>query len=226
MITLRFDSKSFNKTMKNVMNYSTGFVDGVQMGKKDFLETLGPEVVQIASNFVDTNARVSPETLHHVYEWYQTGSPNARLFDLTYTISNLGLSISGTFKQSNSIKTNSRVPFYNKAMIMEKGIPVKIVPKKSSVLAFEQDGETVFTKQPVSVSNPGGDNVQGSFEKTIDQFILLYFKQSFLRASGLYEYINKPTVYKRNIAQGARLGKAAGFSTGFKWIANAKIGVE
>ena len=220
------NTMSFEKQMNNIIKYSSGFLEGAQKGKTLFLQNLGSETINFMKNYVDVSARSNPEALHHVYEWYQTGSPNARLFDLTYTISNLGLSISGTFKQSNSIKTNSRVPFYNKAMIMEKGIPVKIVPKKSSVLAFEQDGETVFTKQPVSVSNPGGDNVQGSFEKTIDQFILLYFKQSFLRASGLYEYINKPTVYKRNIAQGARLGKAAGFSTGFKWIANAKIGVE
>ena len=62
MITLRFDSKSFNKKMSNVINYSTGFVDGVQMGKKELFENLGPEVVQMASNFIDTNARVSPET--------------------------------------------------------------------------------------------------------------------------------------------------------------------
>lgn len=220
------NTKSFEKQMNNIVKYSSGFLEGAQKGKTIFLQNLGRETIDFMKNYVDISARSNPEALHHVYEWYQTGSPNARLFDLNYTVSNLGLSISGTFRQSNSIQTNSRVPFYNKATIMEQGIPVKIIPKKSSVLVFEQDGETVFTRQPVNVSNPGGDAVQGSFEKVIDQFILLYFKQSFLRASGLYDYINKPIVYKKNIAQGARLGKAAGFSTGFKWIANAKIGVE
>jgi hypothetical protein len=220
------NTTSFEKQMNNIIKYSSGFLEGAQKGKVVFLKNLGRETIEFMKNYVDVSARSNPEALHHVYEWYQTGSPNARLFDLNYTVSNLGLSISGTFKQSNSIQTNSRVPFYDKAMIMEKGIPVKIVPKKSPVLVFEKDGETIFTNQPVSVKNPGGDNVQGSFEKVIDQFILLYFKQSFLRASGLYDYIKKPVIYKKNIAQGARLGKAAGFSTGFTWIANAKIGVE
>jgi hypothetical protein len=68
--------------------------------------------------------------------------------------------------------------------------------------------------------------VQGSFEKTMDEFMLRYFKQSFLRASGIYDYIKKPTVFKKNIKSGAKLGKSKGIDTGFKWIANAKIGVE
>jgi hypothetical protein len=93
-------------------------------------------------------------------------------------------------------------------------------------LAFESDGETIFTPNPVSVDNPGGDYVAGSFEKTIDEFILKYFKQSFLRASGLYEYLNNPRIFKKNFNAGSKSGKAKGVETGFKWIVNANIGVE
>jgi hypothetical protein len=118
------NTTSFEKQINNVIKYSSGFLEGAQKGKTLFLQNLGSETINFMKNYVDVSARSNPEALHHVYEWYQTGSPNARLFDLTYTISNLGLSISGTFKQSNSIKTNSRVPFYNKAMIMEKGINI------------------------------------------------------------------------------------------------------
>ena len=64
------------------------------------------------------------------------------------------------------------------------------------------------------------------FEKTVDEFILRYFKQSFLRASGIYDYIKKPTLYKKNIKAGSKLGRSKGLDTGFKWIANAKISVE
>ena len=109
---------------------------------------------------------------------------------------------------------------------MERGVPITITPKRSSVLVFEQGGNTIFTKNPITVRNPGGNEVQGSFEKTVDEFILRYFKQSFLRASGIYDYIKKPVLYKTNIKAGSKLGKSKGISTGFKWIANAKIGVE
>ena len=108
---------------------------------------------------------------------------------------------------------------------MEKGIPVTITPKKR-VLAFNVGGETVFTPNSVTVNNPGGNEVQGSFENTVDEFIRFYFKQSFLRASGIYDYISKPVLYKKELKAGARLGKSQGFQTGFKWIANVKIGVE
>jgi hypothetical protein len=39
----------------------------------------------------------------------------------------------------------------------------------------------------------------------MDEFMLRYFKQSFLRASGIYDYIKKPTVFKKNIKSGAKL---------------------
>jgi hypothetical protein len=56
--------------------------------------------------------------------------------------------------------------------------------------------------------------------------MLVYFKQSFLKASGLFNYIQKPTLYKKNFSSGSKMGKSAGVSTGFKWITNAKIEVE
>jgi hypothetical protein len=53
-----------------------------------------------------------------------------------------------------------------------------------------------------------------------------YFKQSFLMASGLFDYISRPVLYKQELAAGAKVGKAKGISTGYKWIINAKVGVE
>ena len=212
--------------MNNIVQYAFGFLDGVQKGKKVFLQNLGVGTIQAMAQYVDVSARGNPAALHHVYEWSQTGSPSARLFDINYTVSNLGLSINSTFRQSRTVRQDSHTPFYNKAKIMEEGIPVTIKPKISSVLVFTEEGETVFTKSPIVVRNPGGDRVQGSFERTMDEFILRYFKQSFLRASGIYDYINKPTVFKKNIKAGSKVGKSKGVETGFKWIANAKVGVE
>jgi hypothetical protein len=218
-------TKNFEKQLKNIIDYSTGFLDGAQKGKTEFLKLLGQATITSIAQYVDAQARSNPYALHHIYEWNKTGSPNARLFDLNYTVSNLGLSISGTFKQSKTLQQGSSVPFYDKARIMEKGIPVTIVPKKR-VLAFTIDNEEIFTSKDVTVTDPGGTEVEGGFENAIDEFMLYYFKQSLLRASGVYDYIKKPTVFKKDIARGARIGKSQGFSTGFKWIANAKIGVE
>jgi hypothetical protein len=219
-------TKNFESQLNNIVNYSFGFLDGVQKGKKVFLKNLGVGTIQAMAAYVDVSARGNPNALHHVYEWYQTGSPSARLFDLDYTVSNNGLTINSKFRQSRTLKEDSNEPFYNKASIMENKVAVTITPKKSSVLVFEEGGNTIFTKGSVTVRSPGGEYVAGSFERTIDEFMLKYFKQSFLRASGLYDYIKKPTLYKQNLKSGSKLGKQKGIETGFKWIANAKVGVE
>ena len=220
------NTKLFDKQMKNIIDYSIGFLDGIHKGKKVFLDRLGLGVIQALAQYVDVEARSNPKALHHIYEWNQVGSPSARLFDLRYTVSNLGLSINSSFRQSRTVSENMTVPFYNKAKIMENGIPVTIAPTRSTVLKFNGPSGEVFTSKPVKVDNPGGDMVYGSFEKTVDEFILKYFKQSFLKASGIYDYIKKPQLYKKNIKAGARMGRAKGIDTGFKWIANATIGVE
>jgi hypothetical protein len=194
------NTKSFEKQMNNIVNYSFGFLDGVQKGKSIFLNNLGHGVLTALYDYIDASARSNPRAMHHIYEWMQTGSPDARLYDLNYTVSNLGLSFKSRFIQSQSSSRDSNTPFYDKARIMEQGIPVKISPVKSDVLVFEANGETVFTKKEVTVENPGGTEVVGSFERAVDEFMLGYFKQSFIRASGLYDYISKPILYKANVA--------------------------
>lgn len=223
MIAVKIDTKQFMRDMNNIIEYSTGFVQGIEGGRNAFLHQLGPRIKEVLSEFIDSNARVAPSLLHHVYEWYETGSPNARLFDINYTVSNLGLSFISTFRQSTTVQNGSKVPFYDKARIMELGSTVVITPKTSDVLRFEVDGEEVFTKQPVTVRNPGG-NTRGNYERVFDLFFKQYFKQSFLKSSGLLEYFNNPQVYKRNLNVGKRGGKNAGVKTGYRWIVGAAAG--
>lgn len=219
-----FNSNQFKKEMNNIVNYSVGFLEGVHKGKTVFLKTLGLETVELMKEFIDSNARVNPQMLHHIYEWNQTGRPNARLYDISYTVSNLGLSFRSSFSQSTSIKDGSRTPFYDKARIMEEGIPVVIRPKVAQVLAFEDNGETVFTQGPVRVDNPGGTEVQGGFEKVFDMFFNRYFSQAFLRVSGVAKYLENPQVYKKDMQSGKKMGRTKGASTGYRWIANAGVG--
>ena len=220
------DTRELEKKINNIYQYSVGFLDGIDKGKSLFLNNLGIGVVEVLKQYVDAEARSNPKALHHIYEWYQTGSPSARLYDFDYTVSNLGLSFKSTFSQSTTVSNGSSTPFYNKAKIMEEGLPVTISPKKADKLVFEINGETIFTDKEIIVSNPGGDFVQGSFEKIADQFFNVYFRQSFLKSSGLYSYIKKPVLYKKNFLAGSKTGREVGVSTGFKWIANAHIGVQ
>lgn len=219
------DTKELEKKILNIYGYSVGFLDGANKGKTLFLKNLGIGVIEVLKQYVDAEARSNPKALHHIYEWYQTGSPNARLYDFDYTVSNLGLSFKSTFSQSQTVSNGSNTPFYNKAKIMEEGMPVTISPKKASKLVFDIDGETIFTNKEITVANPGGDFVQGSFQRITDQFFRVYFKQSFLKSSGIYDYINNPVIYKKNFAAGSKSGRSTGVETGFKWIANARIGV-
>jgi hypothetical protein len=225
-VRVSIQTNNFEKELLNIANYSLGFLEGAQKGKKVFLDNLGRGVIFALGQYVDVEARANKEALHHVYEWYQTGSPQARLFDITYTVSNLGLSLNSTFRQSRTIQQDATTPFYNKAKIMENGIPVVIRPKKNSVLRFYEGGETVFTSKPVTVRNPGGNQVEGSFERIFDEFMTRYFTQAFLRASGISDYISNPVIYKKNLPAGAKQGRPKGVSTGYKWITNAKIEVE
>jgi hypothetical protein len=218
-------TNNFEKQIMNIANYSIGFLEGVQKGKRIFLDNMGKGVIYTLGRYIDVEAKANSAALHHVYEWYQTGSPSARLFDINYTVSNVGLSINSTFKQSRTISEDGTVPFYNKATIMENGIPVLIKPKRTA-LRFRAGGEEVFTRRPVNVRNPGGEEVEGSFERTFDEFMRNYFTQGFLRASGLMDYISNPKIYKKNFAAGAKGGRSTGISTGFKWITNAKVEVE
>lgn len=220
MISLKFDSTAFQKEMQNFIDYSTGFVEGIPAGKREFLNAIGPIISEKASEFVDMNARVDPITLHHVYEWYKEGNPADRLFNINYTISNLGLSFSAGFTQSTSIKSGSSVPFYNKAEIMELGMPVVIKPVHADVLRFQVGNETIYTRKPVVVNRPGG-NTKGEFAQVFDTFFSKYFTQSFMRSSGLNTYFANPIVYKENLKSGIRIGRSKGYSVGYRWVANA-----
>lgn len=221
MIKVEFNTGKVMNDMNNVVNYSIGFLDGVKSGRNQFLTKLGAGIKEILKEYIDSNARVSPETMHHVYEWYQTGSPAARLFDISYRVVGPGISFNSSFRQSTSVKAGSNVPFYDKARIMELGIPVTIKPVRSEVLVFEDDGKTVFTKNPVTVSNPGGEGVQGGFEKAFDAFFSRYLSQSVLQSSGLTRYLSNPTAFKKNFARGVKSGRSAGLQAGYRWILGA-----
>ena len=219
MINLKYKTNDFMKDMNNLLEYTNGFLEGAQAGKKELLETIGKRTVEILDEFIDANARTNEAVLHHVYEWNESGSPSARLFDIEYATSGGGLTFRSTFRQSLSVQNGSNTPFYDKARIMEQGIPVTIRPVRSKVLAFEDNGEQVFTKSPVTVSNPGGQAAAGGFQQTVDMFFKSYWQQSFLQATGIAEILRNPLQFKQNLPRAKAGGKAVGYDVGYRWIA-------
>lgn len=219
MIKVKYNSAKFMKEMDNMVNYTLGFMQGVKQGYPSFLRQLGAASIEALKQYIDSNARVNPQALHHIYEWNQVGSPEARLFDIQYNVTGTGLSFGSTFRQSNSIKEGSKVPFYDKAKIMENGIPVTIVPK-NKVLVFEQDGQEVFVSKPITIQNPGGQ-VQGEYEKVFNSFFNRYFTQAFLQSTGIMTYLSNPQDFYASFPAAKRGGRALGVRIGRQWITKA-----
>jgi hypothetical protein len=223
LIKVKYRTNDFMKDMMSVLDYANGFLEGASGGKRDLLETIGMKTNEILREFIDANARTNQAVLHHVYEWYETGSPASRLFDLDYSISGGGLTIKSTFSQSTSVKAGSSVPFYDKARIIEQGIPVKIKPVRSRVLAFEDNGEQVFTSSTVNVNNPGGQDAAGGFKETVDMFFNSYWRQSFLQATGIADILRNPIQFKQNLPRAKAGGKSVGYDVGYRWIAAREV---
>lgn len=223
VLAVAWDGRKFLAEMDNLVDYSIGFLDGIERGKPNFLSNLGKSTIESMKEFIDTMARVDRNMLHHVYEWNQVGNPSARLFELTYNSSNGGLTIGATLTQSKVAASGSKEPFYNKARIMEYGVPITIRPKKN-VLVFESNGETVFTKKPVTINNPGGEESQHGLETTIETFFNRYFTQLFLEQSGIIKYFKTPSLYHKYLQSGVKGGgRASGVSAGYRWISEAGV---
>lgn len=218
-IKVVFDTNSFNKTMNNIVGYHQGFLEGAKSGHTALLRRMGNSVKEHLGNFVDSNARTSPQMLHHVYEWHRTGSPEARLFDLSYSTSGGTLTVKYTLRQSTVIKNGSTVPFYNKAKIMESGSPVTIAPVTRTALKFQAGGEDVFVRGPVTVQNPGGTATTGAMERAFDSFFQNYFTQSFLRTSGILFEMQRLREYRQGLPKARSGGRTAGIQAGKNWVA-------
>lgn len=221
MISATIDVSSLEKDFINILGYSEGFLKGVESGKRNFIKNLATSILESAYAFIDSNAKVDPSRLHHVYEWYRVGSPEARLYDISFVSDESKIRFHSTFKKSQSMQDGSNIPFWNKAMVMESGTSVTIKPRGQNPLVFEDGGDTVFTKAPITLENPGGANVQGSYKEVFDLFFNKYFTQSFLISSGIINYIEYPKDFKTGLAGSKTGGASKGFDIGYAWISKA-----
>ena len=218
MIKTKFDTREFTKKLMNAVSYSDGFMTGAEISKVKFNQQLGEFIKQALNKYIDAKARMNPETLHHVYEWGQIGSSSGRLFEINVTPMQTIIKFNIKFLPSTSVSPTSNVPFKDKAKIMENSVDISIEPKNSEMLVFEIDGETVFTKKEITIQDPGGPNVAGSFEKVINDFFTNYLTVGLLKSSGILDGLERPVEYKKDFARGVKGGKSVGVSAGKKYM--------
>lgn len=180
----------------NVSMVNAGRVDAIfEMHKDMAKQTMSNEFASginnriyrtIQPNFLaqtDARARSNPKAFHHVYEWGEVGNRSRRLFETTKSVSGKTMVVGYNFRPSKTpVKSNSNHIFWNKAEVMEGQIPVTIRPKNKKVLAFQVDGQMVFTKGPVLVAHPGGRAVHKSFRNAFDA----YFNENALNNNSVF----------------------------------------
>lgn len=179
MLYANMNAKRLNRVLYNASRYSYGFIEGIKKREPKFNEELADYTIQVLGKYIDAQARANPQSLHHVYEWDRVGVESARLFRINARVSFDSIHLEGKFLQSKSDNGNGYV-FRDKARIMENEISVTITPNNSSFLAFEDEGELVFTTNSVYIEHPGGDEVAGSFGKTVEEFFDSYFTNAFM----------------------------------------------
>jgi hypothetical protein len=224
MISTKINTIKLNEILNNAVKYSDGFIEGIEMEKIEFHRILGGYTVEALNKYIDAKARMSPQTLHHVYEWDAVGQESSRLFNFNVTPTKSNIIIKGKFLPSKTISRNSHIPFPDKANMMENSIEIIIKPKNSDVLAFENEGEMVFTRNTIYIDHPGGDQVAGSFGKTVDDFFNNYFKNSLLK-----EFLNQLSTVKQfseDFAAGTKGGKSVGVKSGRKYLNVSGVIIE
>jgi hypothetical protein len=218
MIRTRIDPRELTKTLDNIVDYSVGFTKGINMKRTEFNKELGGFIEDALYKYIDAKARANPEELHHMYEWGMTGNASGRLFQLNMSYTQRSIYFTSTFLKSTTVSETSNRPFVDKAQIMEDGVTITISPREAKVLAFEQDGEMVFTSGSVVVENPGGEKAAGGFEKTVKDFFENYLVVGLLRGSGLFDKLSYPKEYLDRFSQGAKSGEMPGISAGKKFL--------
>lgn len=221
MITAKFDTKNMTKTINNIIQYSQGYIEETKKNETKIATKMAKISITTFYQYLDGLARLHPDMLHHVYEWGEIGNPGARLFDLKTIAVGRSVKVGAELLESTSIKDGSDEPFYDKASIMEYGETVTVTEKEANALFFEIDGVEYFRKGPITIANPGGEAVRGSFVRAFNEFYANYFSEVYLRSIRFYKHLEEAKEYKNNISRSAKSGnpKTLGKNSAMQWIA-------
>jgi hypothetical protein len=222
MITVNFNAKKMVKTINNIIDYSDGYIEESKKNETKIATKMAKISIGTFYQYLDGLARLHPEMLHHVYEWGEVGNPGSRLYQLKTIAIGRSVGVGAELLESTSIKDGSSEPFYDKASIMEYGETVTVTEKEAQSLFFEIDGVEYFRKGPITIANPGGEAVRGSFVKAFNDFYANYFSEVYLRSVGFYKQLQEAKEYKRNVRVAAKSSspKNLGKNSAMQWIAN------
>lgn len=221
MYSIRFDSKEAMKVLNNIVAYSDGFIQETKARESTVASRMADLSIEGFYEYLDGLARTNPGMLHHVYEWGNVGNPEARLVELKKSLSRGGsVSIDSEFLTSNSTPEGGSEPFYEKATIMEDGISVTVQAINAKAMFFEWNGEEYFTAGPITIENPGGAAVRGSFLRAFEEFYNIYFDKVYLRAIRFYDNFSDAKIYAKNFPAAVKSAGANGVGrkTALKWI--------
>lgn len=215
-----YDTKDFLQKITGVIEYSQGFLDSAKENREVLSKGLAELSIDAFYEYLDGLARMHPGMLHHVYEWGMVGDPFSRLVELKTTVSQKRVTISSDFLESQSTSSTSNTPFYEKARIMEEGIPVVVNEVEAKALFFEIDGEEFFRVGPIFIANPGGSNTRGSFLKAFEDFYGKYFQEVFLQSIRFYSHFSNPKEYAKFIKSASRSKNSysVGRKAALSWI--------
>lgn len=226
MVSARIDAKDAMKVLNNVVEYSDGFIKQSKASESTVTKRLANISISGFYEYLDQLARVNPGMLHHVYEWGRVGDPNSRLFELKAALSKNNALITSDFLTSEVPSNTSNEPFYEKARVMEEGIPIVIEEVQAQALFFEVDGIEYFRTGPIVIENPGGPEVRGSFVQQFEEFYNVYLDKVYLSAIRFYQYFMDAKEYEVNFngAMRSNNANAIGRSTALAWIENMPVG--
>jgi hypothetical protein len=222
MISVKFDAKKMVKTINNIINYSDGYIQETKKNEAKIANKIAKISVDVFYQYLDGLARMHPDMLHHVYEWGEVGNPGSRLYKLKTISMGKSVGVGAQLLNSNSIKEGSTEPFYDKASIMEYGESVTVTEKEAQSLFFEIDGVEYFRKGPITIANPGGEAVRGSFVRAFNEFYSNYFSEVYLRSIGLYKQLKEAKEYKKNVVVASKgvNPRLIGKNSAMQWVAN------
>lgn len=226
MYQVKLDGKAAKKMLNALIEYTDGFITETKAKQDTITSRISKASVDEFYDYMDQLARVNPGMLHHVYEWGRVGDPNSRLFELKRKLSKSTAVITADFLQSETPSNTSDQVFYDKAKIMEEGIPVVVQEVEAQALFFEIDGVEYFRAGPIVIENPGGPDVRGSFVKAFEEFYGRYFENVYLRAIRYYQYFMDAKPYEENFNAAMKSGdpRNIGKRTALSWVMNMPVG--
>lgn len=223
MYSIKFDGKEAMKMLNNIVDYSDGFIKETRAQQKTVASRLAETSIDAFYDYLDVLARTNPGMLHHIYEWGSVGNPDARLVELQKRLTGKSAIIDSEFISSSSIPEGGSEPFYEKATIMEEGIPITVQAVQAKAMFIQYQGEEFFTAGPIVIENPGGEGVRGSFLRAFEDFYNNYFEQVYLRSIRYYDHFENPKGFSSNFGAAVKSANAGsiGRTTALKWVLNA-----